>query len=145
MSESMQEQIAAAILARRLAEGGVQREAYNDGLNDAAAIARAFEPAVEGDDVVAGEHRDAHGRIWACPACAGVIPAHQMSQPMRSLHDEALAASPAPHGDSGLRELEVAALEHAIAVVRRFAPPDDTVMVLQSLIQRLAAHPEVDA
>lgn len=47
MSESMQEQIAAAILARRLAEGDVQVEAYNDGLNDAAAVARAFEPAGE--------------------------------------------------------------------------------------------------
>ena len=150
MSESMQEQIAAAILARRLAEGDVQAEAYNDGLNDAAAIARAFEPAVEGDDVVAGEHRDAHGRIWACPACAGVIPAHQMSQPMRSLHDEALAAPPAPHGDGSwvcgrcgeAPEIHASRSSRCIydPVFKPVsaAPPTATTLVTEAMVERAA-------
>ena len=143
MSESMQEQIAAAILEQcdNLAVAPCRA------CRQAAAIARAFEPAVEGDDVVAGEHRDAHGRIWACPACAGVIPAHQMSQPMRSLHDEALAAPPAPHGDSGLREgarpnPDCAARNRPHGPHKLMGPGGNKP---GAYCDGLAAHPEVDA
>lgn len=46
---SIQQLAAAAILARRFKqEQGPQEEAYNDGLNDAAQIARNFTPTIDG-------------------------------------------------------------------------------------------------
>lgn len=234
MSESMQEQIAAAIELACYTNHPIINEADVTELcpacNDAAAIARAFEPAVEtvtlADDLLPFVYTDAHGaqesmgalgdpldpwpKRWvvivlddddprlsgkigadgylaavppsehptvderSCPTCTGQVretvglvcqtcgtdyglderdrlagvmhgDSYEGLDPLaRAEVDAALAAPPAPHGDSGLRGI-------ALDATRSAYHDDPEVLsasltrVANALVQHIAAHPEVDA